>query len=282
VDLTHFYLVNTPPIINIMSSIMEKASRHLVRDFRELMNFNKTSSSINAFVNKAKEKTEHKIHDLIHASYPTATMDFATAGAIQHSENARMKWVINVLDGEHNFRSGLPHFAMSFAVFEDNRLTASFIFDPTKHDQFWAYKGFGAYWDTHRMRMQRNRQDGDVVLISNPMSFQRFTSINTLPFADRTRISWGSPALDWAYVAKNSYSGLLFQAPLSRYNIYAGLLLVKEAGGFASNRHSRFPKPDTDIMIAGNDCFYPVLMDHTPDSFFQENTPQNVSPPPQT
>lgn len=261
--------MHTPPLIKVLSSIVEKSSKNLVRDFRELKSMRGAKETANAFVNQSKAQAESRIHELLHKTYPQANLFFKCAGLAQYSESPDMTWVINVLDGEENFKCGLPHFSMSFCLFESGRLTASLVFDPLKNDLFWAYKGTGAFCGVHRMRVHAYRKNGPIVMIpgSKPDDLSR---VNTLPFLHRVKISWGSPALDFAYVACGYYDGLFFQDFALCNDIYAGLFMIKESGGFASNRQGRFPTEKQDIIIAGNNDCYNTLGRMIPDAFFDE------------
>jgi len=260
--------MHTPPLIKVLSSIVEKSSKSLVRDFGEIKSIRGSKETLDTFIEKAKTLAESRIHDLVHKTYPQANLAFKFAGLAQYSDSGDMTWVINVMDGEDNFRCGLPHFSLSFAIFEAGRLSASLIFDPLKHDFFWSYKGMGSFWDMHRMRVYPYRKSGPIVMIPS-LNQNCFDGVGALPFSSQIKTSWGSPALDFAYLSCGRYDGLFFQDAVPCGDLYAGILMVKEAGGFASNLQGRFPTQKQDIVIAGNPYWYNDLGKNIPDSFFQ-------------
>ena len=262
--------MHTPPLINVLSSVAEQASKSLVRDFGEITSLQGSGESIGIFVEKAKAKAEGSVHDLVHRTYPYANLHMKFAGLAEYSRSGEATWIINVMDGEANFRRGLPHFSLSFAVLESNRLIASLILDPLKHDLFWAYKGMGSFWKNGRMRVRQQHRPGPVVMVPSSGS-DRFDRIGTLPFSNQVQLSWGSPSLDFAYLSVGRYDGLFFQEKCRSHDIYAGLFMVKESGGFASNRHGGFPSQKEDFIIAGNPYSYNLLGEKIPDSFFQDD-----------
>jgi myo-inositol-1(or 4)-monophosphatase len=264
-------VMHTPPLIKVVSSIVEKSSKNLVRDFGEIKSIRGSKDTVHAFVQKAKMQAESRMHDLIHKTYPQANLSFKFSGLAQYSDAGDMTWVINVMDGEENFRHGLPHFCLSLALFESGRLSAALIFDPLKHDLFWAHKGMGAFWGMHRMRVHPHRKSGPIVMVPSSTT-HHFENIDALPFAQQIKISWGSPALDFAYLSCGHFDGLFFQESCVCDDIYAGLFMVRESGGFASNRQGRFPTQKEDIIIAGNPHGHTLLGETLPDTFFHPHT----------
>ena len=130
-------------------------------------------------------------------------------------------WIIDPIDGTSNFLHGIPHFAISIALQSDNEIVSGLIFDPIKNEMFYAEKNNGSYLNNKRIRVSKRKNIDECLFATNGKKFKDVKLHNRKS---------GSAALDMAYVASGRYDGY-FQENLNLWDIAAGLILVKEAGG---------------------------------------------------
>jgi len=130
-------------------------------------------------------------------------------------------WIIDPIDGTTNFLHGIPHFAISVALQSYGEIISGLIFDPIKNEIFYAEKSNGSYLNNKRIRVSNRKKIGECLFASNGKKFKN---------VELTIRKSGSAALDMAYVAAGRYDGY-FQDNLNLWDIAAGIILVKEAGG---------------------------------------------------
>ena len=206
--------------LNVMIKATEKASKSLIRDFGEIENLQISVKGPSDFVTNADFKVEKILIDELTKSKKNFSMLCEESGFIKNKDDKNI-WVIDPIDGTSNFLHGIPHFAISIALQSHDEIICGVIFDPIKNDMFYAEKNNGSYLNNKRIRVS-NRKEISKCLFAT--SGKKFKNVNL-----STRKS-GSAALDMAYVAAGRYDGY-FQENLNLWDVAAGIILVKEAGG---------------------------------------------------
>ena len=208
------------PNLNIMIKASEKASKTIIRDFGEIEKLQVSKKSPTDFVTNTDIKVEKIIIDELKKARPNFSLLSEESGEENNKDN-RNTWIIDPIDGTINFLHGIPHFAISIALRSDNEIVSGLIFDPIKNEMFFAEKNNGAFFNNHRIRVSKKSNINDCLFATNDKV------INELDFPNRKS---GCAALDMAYVAAGRYDGY-FQKNLNLWDIAAGIILIKEAGG---------------------------------------------------
>ena len=209
--------INSPQF-NLMYKACLKASKILIRDFGEIEKLQVSEKGPGDFVTASDKRVEKTIiQELEKSEYSILSEE---AGFIEGKTKDK-KWVIDPIDGTFNFLNGLPHFAISIAYEEKSEIVSGIIFDPIKNEMFFAEKGNGAFFNNHRIRVSKKIELDNCLFATGGKNKQELS----LNFRKS-----GSAALDMAYVAAGRYDGY-FQNDLNIWDIAAGIILVKEAGG---------------------------------------------------
>jgi len=205
--------------LNIMIKASEKASKILVRDFGELENLQVSKKGPKDFVTNADIKAEKVIIEELKKARPNYSIISEENGVEKNKDESNF-WIIDPIDGTINFLHGVPHFAISIALKSNNEIVCGLIFDPIKDELFYAEKNNGAYFNNQRIRVSKKR---DI----NECLFAFGKGKDNLDLIIRRS---GCAALDMAYVASGRFDGY-FQNNLNLWDIAAGIIIVKEAGG---------------------------------------------------
>ena len=229
------------PIINIMTKAAYKAGNILIKDFREVENLQVLKKGIGDFVTSADLNSEKTIIKILHKAYPKISIvSEETNPAINLNKNEK-KWIIDPLDGTLNFLHGLPHFAISIALMIKEEIISGIIYDPIKDELFWAEKGVGAFLNNKRIRVSGRRLLKDALVSTGiPWKGMESSHKNYLKILENIMKNssgirrYGSASLDLAYVAAGRYDAF-WEFNLKTWDIAAGALLVKEAGGHVGN-----------------------------------------------
>tara|TARA_B100001057_G_scaffold404016_1_gene416479 strand:+ start:635 stop:1375 length:741 start_codon:yes stop_codon:yes gene_type:complete len=206
--------------LNIMIKASEKASKVLIRDFGEIEKLQVSKKGPSDFVTNSDLKAEKIIIEELKKAKPSYSIISEENGIENNSDN-KNTWIIDPIDGTVNFLHGVPHFAISIALKSNDEIISGLIFDPIKNEMFYAEKNNGAFFNNHRIRVSRKNKINDCLFVTGG-------KIKTE--LDLTYRRSGCAALDMAYVASGRYDGY-FQNNLNLWDIAAGIILVKEAGG---------------------------------------------------
>jgi myo-inositol-1(or 4)-monophosphatase len=243
-------------LINVMSRAADKAARGLRRDFGEVEQLQVSVKGPGNFVSAADHKAEKVLRQELQHGRPDYSFLMEESGAIAGSD-AEHRWIVDPLDGTTNFLHGLPHFCISIALERAGEIVAGIVFDPIKDELFWAEKGIGAYLNDRRIRVSSRRQLSNALVAtgtpydagtadsrrgSKRYLAQLETVMNSV--ADIRRM--GAAALDLAYVAAGRFDAY-WEYGLSAWDFAAGMLLVREAGGYVSE-----PENGGDPLASGN------------------------------
>ena len=206
--------------LNIMIKASEKASKILIRDFGEIEKLQISVKGPSDFVSSADTKAEKIIiNELMKAKKNYSVL--SEESGYKANADSKNVWIIDPIDGTTNFLHGVPHFAISIALKSDNEIVSGLIYDPIKDEMFYAENNNGAFFNNQRIKVSK-KKDLQSCLFGTGGKEKVETNLIT-------RKS-GSAALDMAYVAAGRYDGY-FQNNLNLWDVAAGIIIVKEAGG---------------------------------------------------
>ena len=205
--------------LNIMIKASEKASKILIRDFGELENLQVSKKGPKDFVTNADIKAEKIIIEELKKARPNYSIISEENGVEKNKDESNF-WIIDPIDGTTNFLHGVPHFAISIGLQSNNEMVCGLIYDPIKDELFYAEKNHGAYFNNQRIRVSKKREIDECLFAVGKGKYN----------PDLIYRRSGSAALDLAYVASGRFDGY-FQDNLNLWDIAAGIIIVKEAGG---------------------------------------------------
>ncbi len=212
------------PNLNIMIKATEKASKILIRDFGEVEKLQVSLKGPNNFVTNSDRKAEDVIIKELEKSKKNFSILTEESGFIEKKDKENF-WIVDPIDGTTNFLNGVPHFCISIALAIDKEVIAGVIYDPIKDEIFYAEKNNGSYLNNRSIRVSKKNRIFDCLYGVN---FR-----NNLPENLLIR-NTGSAALDLAYVSSGRFDGCL-QRNVNLWDIAAGTILIKEAGGVVDN-----------------------------------------------
>ena len=251
------------PQINLITRACMKASRSLIRDFGEIENLQVSSKGPGDFVTSADKKTEKILIDELQKAHPDYGIITEETGIINAS-NTKNRWVIDPIDGTFNFMNGIPQFAISIGYEEDNEIKCGVVFNPIMNEMFCAEKGNGAYLNNTRIRVSNKKKIKDALIATGGPKGE--SKIKDKIFSEYINVSnnvsnvrkFGSAALDVAYVACGRFDGY-WQRELNYWDIAAGIIILKEAGGFVDFFEEDKNKPLKKNIIASNSFIHEEL-----------------------
>jgi myo-inositol-1(or 4)-monophosphatase len=243
--------------INVMVKAAHKAARGLVRDFGEVEQLQVSLKGPADFVSTADLQAERTLRHELKRARPEFGL-LMEEGTNEPAGDGRHRWIVDPLDGTLNFLHGLPHFAISIGLERDGEIVAGVIYDPIKDEMFWGERGVGAYLNERRLRVSGRRDLGQAVIATGVPNMGRpehpaYLAMLAAVMAETAGIRrFGAAALDLAYVAAGRYDGY-FEVGLSPWDIAAGILLVREAGGYVSEIGGGHHMLQSGSVLAGND-----------------------------
>jgi len=211
--------------LNIMIKACEKASKILIRDFGEIEKLQVKKKGPLDFVTNADLRAEKIIIDELKKAKPNFSILSEEVG-FKKNKDTENTWIIDPIDGTINFLHGVPHFAISIGLLSSDEIKSGLIFDPIKNEMFYAEKDKGAFFNNERIRVSKKNVLSDCLFATGG---KKYNSLNEIS----TRKS-GCAALDLAYVASGRYDGYC-QSDLNLWDIAAGLIIIKEAGGIIND-----------------------------------------------
>ncbi|MGH6933234.1 MAG: inositol monophosphatase family protein [Dongiaceae bacterium] len=253
-------------IINVMARAADKAARRLKRDFGEIEHLQVSLKGPRDFVSTADRTAENTIRQELERARPGYSFLMEESGAGAGREPAH-RWIVDPLDGTTNFLHGIPHFAISIGLEREGEMMAGVVFDPIKDELFWAEKGLGAYLNDRRLRVSARRKLDQSVIATG------ITGRHTVEDEDRRVFvaqfaavvaatagvrRFGSASLDLAYVAAGRYEAF-WENHLGPWDIAAGLVLVREAGGYVSEIEGGIDMLESGSTLAANSYLHEPL-----------------------
>jgi myo-inositol-1(or 4)-monophosphatase len=250
------------PHLTVMANAAQKASKRLLRDFAEVEQLQVSIKGPSDFVSQADIRAEQTLKEELNKARPGYAFLMEESGA-SGSDNWAWRWVVDPLDGTTNFLHGMPHWAISIGLERrlpdgGSEIAAGLVYAPAVDEMFWAEKGSGAFVNERRLRVSARREISEAVFATGipfgAVSAQRRyafsrTLAGLMPQVAGIR-RFGAAALDFAWVAAGRFDGY-WELGIKPWDMMAGLILVREAGGFATDAGEGDPR-ETGNVVAGN------------------------------
>lgn len=263
------------PHMTVMQNAAQKAAKRLLRDFNEVEQLQVSIKGPGDFVSQADLRAEATLKEELNKARPGYAFLMEESGA-SGSENWSWRWVVDPLDGTTNFLHGVPHWCISIALERrlpsgDGEIAAAMIYNPVVDEMFWAERGAGAFLNERRLRVSARRELKDS-LFATGIPFAAVSPQRRLAFARTLGVlmpqvagirRFGAAALDLAWVAAGRYDGY-WELGLKPWDMAAGILLVREAGGFvtdAAGKESTMQETLGNDVVAANPHMHKRLLE---------------------
>ncbi len=253
-------------LMNVMTAAAIKAGRGLKRDFGEVENLQVSVKGPGDFVTAADKRAEKTIFEELSKARPGYSFILEEGGVIEGSDKSHT-WHIDPLDGTSNFLHGLPVFAISIALEREGQLVAGLVYNPATDEMFVAEKGQGAYFNNRRMRVAARRTLADSMVACGipPLAgqrhheaFKRELSAGMAKIGNIRRM--GAAALDLAMVACGRFDAY-WERGINSWDVAAGIVLVREAGGFVTDLSGGADMLTKGEICVGNETIQRLLLD---------------------
>jgi myo-inositol-1(or 4)-monophosphatase len=249
-------------MLNTAVKAARRAATVINRASNDLDSLTVRTKRENDFVSEVDHAAEQAIIDTLLSAYPNHAILAEESGATGESE---YQWIIDPLDGTTNFLHGFPQYAISIALLHKGQLDQAVVYDPTRNELFTASKGAGAFLNDRRIRVSKRAKLSEA-LIGTGFPFRDFTHLDayTAMFRDLVQKTSGlrrpgSAALDLAWLAAGRVDGF-FEIGLSAWDIAAGCLLIKEAGGLVSDFNGEEGYLKSGHVVAGSPKVFAQLL----------------------
>jgi myo-inositol-1(or 4)-monophosphatase len=238
------------PALNVMMKAARKAGRALIRDFGELENLQISKKGPADFVTSADQRTEKLLEE---------------RGAVEGPDKTH-RFIIDPIDGTTNFMHGLPQFAISIALEREGTLVSAVVFNPVTDEMFYAERGHGAYLNDKRLRVAARKNLNECLIASGAPFMgkdghdQFFAELRAVLDNTAGMRRFGAASLDLAWTAAGKFDGF-WERKLQPWDVAAGTLLVREAGGVVTDLTGRDRMLETGDILATNDALHKPLLD---------------------
>lgn len=255
-------LTGRSALVNVMISATEKAGRALTRDFGEVEQLQVSRKGLGDFVSTADHRAEKILIQELTKARPGYSFLLEETGAIEGTDPEHC-WIVDPLDGTLNFLHGIPQFCVSVGLKKGREIIAGVIYNPILDELYWTEKGKGTYLNQRRLRVS-GRRHLDEALLAIGTAYRHQTDPNAVNYTGRLagKVAgmrrFGSAALDLAYVAAGKLDGC-FATNLKSWDLAAGILMVKEAGGYICDAKGGQDILDSGTVLATNDHLFESL-----------------------
>jgi myo-inositol-1(or 4)-monophosphatase len=254
--------------MTIMDRAVRKAAPRLRRDFNEVQQLQVSRKGPADFVSQADKRAEDTIYTELNHARPDWALLMEESGEIP-GDPTKPRWIVDPLDGTSNFLHGIPHFSISIAVEEPmpngkREITSGLIYQPLTDESFWAEKGRGAWLMDRRLRVSSRRDLADSLIATgipflghgDGAQWSRIFGAVAPEVAGIRR--FGAATLDLAWVAAGRFDGF-WESDLQPWDVAAGMLLVREAGGFVTDFRGGDRAMERSEFLAANDVLHSKL-----------------------
>jgi len=251
--------------INVMVKACRKASKTLIRDFGEIENLQVSVKGPGDFVTNSDKKVEKILIEELQKARPDYSILSEEVGEINNDKS--FKWIIDPIDGTSNFLHGIPHFAISVGLEHNAEIICGIIYDPIKDEMFVAEKGNGSYLNNQRIRVSSRSKLKDCMLFTGgpkkeskdrELALKEYYNFSTKVHTPIRKL--GSASLDMAYVAAGRCDGF-WQRNLKYWDIAAGIILVKESGGFVTDFYGENKYMENKTILVTNSKINKEMID---------------------
>ena len=252
------------PALNVMVAAARKAGRPLIRDFNELENLQISQKGPGDFVTHADKRTEQILIDELTRARPGYGFLGEEGGGIEGKDKSH-RFIIDPIDGTTNFLHGIPHFAISIALEREGQMVAGLVYNPVTDDLYTAEKGHGCYLNNKRLRVAARKELAPSVIATGlPFLGKDGHARAAAEMAEVMNVTagirrFGAASLDLAYVAAGRFDGF-WEHSLQAWDIAAGIVLVREAGGMISDLHGGPDMLAKGTVLAANENLHPQLL----------------------
>ncbi len=243
------------PIMTMMIRAAEKAGRSLLRDFNEIENLQVSRKGPGDFVTAADKRSEKIIFEELQKARPDYSFMMEESGEVKGNDPDHV-WIIDPLDGTHNFMHGVPHWSISIALEQKGQIVSGLIYDCAKDEMFTAEKGGGAWLRNRRLRVSgRNVLEQCMVNYGQPVNTSEardlfYKELRVVQSHTMVR-RFASAALDLAYVGAGRIDAY-WERGIKPWDVAAGVLIVKEAGGAVSSIENDDNPVYSGNLVSGN------------------------------
>ncbi|HVI52643.1 MAG TPA: inositol monophosphatase family protein [Candidatus Sulfotelmatobacter sp.] len=250
-------------LINVMTGAARKAARGLLRDFGEVEQLQVSKKGPGDFVSAA----DHRVEKILVQELKKARPDYGfllEEGGVIEGNDPTVQWVIDPLDGTTNFLHSIPHFAISIGLVKDGEPWAGVIYQPLTDEMFWAEKGKGCFVNERRLRVSARRKLDESVIATGiphqgrPEHGRVLKQLRQVMANSAGVRRFGAASLDLAYVAAGRYEGY-WEIGLKPWDIAAGIIMVREAGGYVSDLDGSNNMLESGNILAANDQLHVPL-----------------------
>ncbi len=249
------------PALNVMVTAARKVGRGLIRDYGEIENLQVSMKGPADFVSTADKRTETKLIEELSKARPGYCFLTEETGVIEGPDKSH-RFIIDPIDGTTNFLHGIPHFAISVGLERDGQLVSGVVFNPVTDEMYVAEKGHGAYLNDKRLRVAARKKLNETILATGIPFLGRpghelFASELAAVMGTTAGVRrFGAASLDLAYVAAGRYDGY-WERGLNAWDVAAGILLVKEAGGVVTDLNGGSDVLNSGQILTANEYLHP-------------------------
>ena len=250
--------------LNVMIQAAHKAARGLKRDFGEVERLQVSVKGPGNFVSAADRRAEEVLRDALSKARPSYGFLGEEGGRV-HGTDDTHTWIVDPLDGTTNFLHGIPQFAISIGLERERALVAGVIYNPVTDELYTAERGKGAFLNRRRLRVASRRRLDDAVIACGLPHVGRgdLTQFRTEFAKIQERVAglrrFGAASLDLAWVAAGRFDGF-WERDLSTWDMAAGVLLIREAGGFVTDIDGGDAMLERGHIVAGNETIQSALL----------------------
>lgn len=254
-------------LLNVMVQAAFKAGKSLSRDFGEVQNLQVSVKGPSDYVSQADRKAEKIVKDELMKARPTYGFVGEESDEIKGTDGAH-RWIVDPLDGTTNFLHGIPQFAVSIALERNGEIVAAVVFNPATDELYTAEKGGGAFLNDRRLRVAARKELSDAVVICGVPHLGRgnhgkfLVELRHVMGEVAGVRRFGAASLDLAYIAAGRCDGF-WEVGLAAWDIAAGILLIREAGGWVSDFDGKTNMLETGSVVAGNEYIHKALLEVT-------------------
>jgi myo-inositol-1(or 4)-monophosphatase len=253
-------------LLNVMVQAARKAARSLKRDFGEVEHLQVSLKGPANFVTAADRRAEEILHEQLSRARPGYGFVGEEGGRREGADKTHT-WIVDPLDGTSNFLHGIPHFAISIALEREGTIVAGLIYNPANEELFTAERGKGAFLNDQRLRVAARQRLVDAVIACGlPHHGKGDLALFRTEFAAvQDKVAglrrFGAATLDLAWVAAGRLDAY-WERDISPWDMAAGLLMVREAGGYVTDLDGGDAMLAKGHIIAGNETMHRELLRH--------------------